>query len=410
MSNTPTNPRAKRHWGDDDSQTNILHIDMDSFYAQVELHLHPELRGRPVIVAGRSARGVVTSATYEARALGVKAGMPTMQARALVPHAAVTMSPHHVYEEYSARVMEVIARFTPVFEQISIDEAFIDVSGSRRRLGSPVQIGQMLRREIRQQTDLPASVGIAAVKSIAKIASAHAKPDGLLLIPAEQSVAFLHSLPVGALWGVGGVTQQKLRIAGVETIADVAHMPRERLKRLVGQASAYQLRNLAWGIDPRSVAPREKEKSISTERTFEDDIRDPAHLERFILEASHECARRLRAAGWVAWTVGIKVRDAARTTVTRSVTLSSPTDLGGAIAEAARQLLSAYGVPRGGVRLMGVKVENLQSRAEGVAVTLDDDGHASAAERAMDAVRARFGSAALRPGSLVDQGRSEAGE
>lgn len=402
MSNTPINPQAKRQWGTDDSLTTILHIDMDSFYAQVELLLHPELNGHPVIVAGASARGVVTSATYEARAAGVKAGMPTMRARALVPHAAVVHSPHSVYEEHSARVMAVIARLTPVYEQISIDEAFIDVTGSRRRLGTPVQIAQLLRSEIRKETGLPASVGIATVKSVAKIASAHAKPDGLLLIPHEATVPFLHSLPVGSLWGVGGVSQKALYREGIETIEQLAHAPERRLVKILGAANAYQLRQLAWGIDPRPVAPRAAEKSISTERTFEKDLRSEDEVESFILHAAHECARRLRKADMVAWTVGIKVRDGSRKTVTRSITLPIPTDLGLTIAHAAQGLFAELGMPVGGVRLCGVKAENLQAREQGVPVALDDDAKDEAAERAMDAVMQRFGISALQPASLLD--------
>lgn len=401
MSETPKNPKAKRHWGDDDSQTNIVHIDMDSFYAQVELQLHPQLRGRPVIVAGNSARGVVTSATYEARALGVRAGMPTAQARSLVPGAAIVGSHHRVYQEFSSRVMDVISRVSPVVEQISIDEAFIDVSGSRRRLGRPVEIAQDLRRAIRKQTGLPASVGISGVKSVAKIASAHAKPDGLLLIPRHRTIDFLHSLPVGSLWGVGPTMQEKLRTAGVDTVAELAHLPLDRLTRLVGHANAHHVHQLAWGIDPRPVAPRQQEKSISTERTFERDLREARDIEAFILEASHECAARLRSLDSMAWTVAIKVRDTERKTVTRSVTLAAPTDQGHTIAREAKGLIRSYGVPRGGVRLLGVRVEGLHRRSDGVPMALDEDEHSGEAEKAMDAIHARFGRGALKPATLV---------
>lgn len=402
MSNTPINPHARRNWGNDDSATNILHLDMDSFYAQVELLLHPEYRGRPVLVAGASARGVVSSATYEARARGVRAGMPTMRARALVPDAVVAHSPHSVYREYSAQVMRVIAQHTPVYEQLSIDEVFIDVSGARRRLGTPVSIAQMLREQIREHTGLPASVGVAAVKSVAKIASAHAKPDGLLLIPGEATVPFLHSLPVGSLWGVGAVTQKTLHKEGIDTVEQLAYTPIQRLVRLLGTAQAHQVHDLAWGIDPRKVGARPKEKSVSTERTFESDVTDPDHLHRFLLEASHECAARLRASQSVAWTVGIKVRDGGRTTVTRSVTLGTPTDLGAVIARAAEELFERVGIPSSGVRLLGVKAEGLHDRASGVPVALDHDSRQDAAERAMDAIRQRFGGSALRPASLYD--------
>lgn len=403
MSNVPTSPHAKRNWGTDDTDTQILHLDMDSFYAQVELQLNPHLRGKPVIVASPSARGVVTSATYEARAQGVKAGMPTMAARALVPHAAMLQSPHSVYEEYSQRVMHVIAQLTPVFEQISIDEAFIDVTGSRRRLGNPTHIAHLLRDHIRRATGLPASVGIASVKSVAKIASAHAKPDGILLIPQQATVEFLHSLPVGSLWGVGSVAQNILQRAGIDTIEQLAHTPQQELNKLLGTANAHHLRQLAWGIDPRTVTPRAIEKSISTEHTFEHDLHRPQDVDAFILRAAHECAHRLRAHKMVAWTIGIKVRDSSRNTVTRSVTLSAPTDLGATIAQAGRELFHTLGMPPAGVRLFGVKAENLQPRSHGVPVTLEGPPRQDAAERVMDAVTTRFGAAALRPAAFLTE-------
>ena len=202
MSNAPRDARAKRDWGSDDSATPILHVDMDSFFAQVEMREDPSLVGRPIIVGGTSGRGVVTSATYEARALGVRAGMPTSRARALCPTAAFIPGSHSLYRRYSRQVMEILATVTPDLEQVSIDEAFLDVSGARRRLGPPTRIARLIRSRIRESVGLPASVGIAATKSVAKIASSHAKPDGLLLIPAPATVDFLHGLPVGALWGL----------------------------------------------------------------------------------------------------------------------------------------------------------------------------------------------------------------
>lgn len=401
MSNTPRSPHARRNWGEDDTGADILHVDMDSFYAQVELRENPALAGRPVIVAGHSARGVVTSATYEARALGVRAGMPTMHARSLCPNAHFVHSPMSLYRHYSAKVMSIIAEFTPVTEQLSIDEAFMDVSGSHRRLGSSVQIAQSLRQRIRSEVGLPASVGIASVKSVAKIASAHAKPDGLLLIPQAATVDFLHSLPVGALWGVGAKTEQILRQRGIDTIAQLAHTPIQDLHRWIGATSAHHLHNLAWGIDPRAVAPRPVEKSIGTERTFEDDLHKREDIDAFLLEAAHDCARRLRKAHMVAWTVSIKIRDANRHTITRSATLSVPTDLGRTIGEHAQALFHAEGIPAAGVRLLGVRAESLQSRDSGVPVALDDDGRPRATEEAMDSIAQRFGASALAPASLI---------
>ena len=401
MSNAPRDARAKRDWGSDDSATPILHVDMDSFFAQVEMREDPSLVGRPIIVGGTSGRGVVTSATYEARALGVRAGMPTSRARALCPHAAFVPGSHGLYRRYSQEVMGILATITPALEQVSIDEAFLDVSGARRRLGSPLEIATLIRTRIRDNVGLPASVGIASTKSVAKIASSHAKPDGLLLIPHEATVGFLHGLPVGALWGVGGRTGAILDREGIDTIGDLAHAPLARLTKLLGVASAHHLHDLAWGIDPRPVAPARAEKSVGMERTFEEDVRSRAQIEEFILAASHDCARRLRAGGVVGWTIGIKMRGADFHTITRSVSLVAPTDTGRDIARAARELFAREDMPIGGVRLFGVRVEGLQSRSGGVAVTLDRDERPAASERAMDQIRTKFGSGALAPATLL---------
>lgn len=412
MSNAPRDTRAKRDWGSDDSHAPILHVDMDSFFAQVEMREDPTLRGRPIVVGGTSGRGVVTSATYEARAVGVRAGMPTARARALCPMAAFIPGNHSLYRRYSQEVMGILATVTPVFEQVSIDEAFLDVSGARRRLGSPTQIGCLIRSRIRESVGLPASVGIAATKSVAKVASAHAKPDGLLLIPRESTVEFLHGLPVGALWGVGGRTGAVLNREGIDTIGELAHAPITRLTRLLGGAVAHHLHDLAWGIDPRAVTNSHVEKSIGMERTFEEDIRSRADIEDFILAAAHDCARRLRASHRVAWTVVIKMRGADFCTVTRSASLVAPTDTGRDIAHAAHALFAREDMPIGGVRLFGVRVEGLQSRRRGVAVTLDRDERPSASERAMDRIRSKFGAGALEPATLLGKtvpGRGGAG-
>ena len=401
MSNAPRDSRAKRDWGSDDSATPILHVDMDSFFAQVEMREDPSLVGRPIIVGGTSGRGVVTSATYEARALGVRAGMPTSRARALCPTAAFIPGSHSLYRRYSRQVMEILATVTPDLEQVSIDEAFLDVSGARRRLGTPTRIARLIRARIRESVGLPASVGIAATKSVAKIASSHAKPDGLLLIPAPATVDFLHGLPVGALWGVGGRTGAILDREGIDTIGDLAHAPVARLSKLLGVAAAHHLHDLAWGIDPRPVTASRPEKSVGMERTFEEDVRSRELIEEFILAAAHDCARRLRAGGVVGWTVGIKMRGADFHTITRSVSLVAPTDTGRDIARAAQSLFAREDMPIGGVRLFGVRVEGLQSRSGGVAVTLDRDERPAASERAMDQIRSKFGAGALAPATLL---------
>ena len=279
MSNAPRDKRRKRFWGDDDSQTNILHIDMDSFFAQVEIRQDPSLVGKAVIVGGSGNRGVVTSATYEARGLGVRAGMPIARARALCPTAVFIPGHFELYRMYSRKVMEIIGRFSPLVEQVSVDEAFVDVKGSRLRFGTPTQIARDIRTQIRGDLGLPASVGIASTKSVAKIASSNAKPDGLLLIPAEATIEFLHGLPVGALWGVGAKSGQILEREGIQTIGQLAEHPVQRLARLLGAAAAHQLHDLAWGIDPRPVCVSREEKSVGMERTFELDIRDRGVLE-----------------------------------------------------------------------------------------------------------------------------------
>lgn len=392
---------VRRNWGDDDSNTPILHVDMDSFFASVEVHERPGLLGRPVIVGGTSSRGVVTAATYEARAYGVRAGMPIAKARAACPQATFLPGRHDLYRQYSEAVMSILQEVTPELEILSIDEAFLDVSGARRRLGSPVQIGQQIRQRIRRGVGLPASVGVSAVKSVAKIASAHAKPDGLLLIPRARSVDFLHELPIGALWGVGKRTAEALGTRGVDTIGDLARIPVEQLSQWVGAAHAATLHDLAWGRDDRSVRTREREKSISTERTFEVNVTDVEELRTFVVASAHDCARRLRRAGLMAWTVSIKLRDSRFSTLSRSRSLLAPTDVGRQISAVALSLVDAVPFPRGGVRLAGVGVSGLCTDDAGIPVLLDDDPRPRAAEVAMDRARDRFGPTALRPASLL---------
>ncbi|MCD4549233.1 DNA polymerase IV [Schaalia sp. lx-260] len=402
MSHAPRDSRGVKDWGDDDSHTPILHVDMDSFFAEVELQENPQLRGRPLIVGGKGNRGVVTSATYEARALGVRAGMPMGRARSLCPHAYVVASRYSLYSQYSHRVMEVLSSITPVYEQVSIDEAFLDVSGARRRLGSPRVIGELIRQRVRTEVGLPASVGIAVNKSVAKIASANAKPDGLLLISHEATLPFLHGLPVGALWGVGARTVEILEREGVTTIGDLAALPIDRVVKLLGTAHAHHVHNLAWGIDPRPVAAVHPEKSVGVERTFEHNIYSREELERFVLAASHKCAARLRRAGLVASGVALKIRDGNFVTVTRSATLPDVTDVGRSLALAAQRLLKAQPIPLAGVRLLGVRAEGLRRADEGFAVPLEEDPRPRATERAMDQVVERFGAYALRPARLLE--------
>ncbi len=401
MSVSARSSSAKRDWGSDDSGTPILHVDMDSFFAAVEVLEDPELEGKPVIVGGLGNRGVVTSATYPAREKGVRAGQPMRQARSRCPEAVVVPGRHGLYREYSKRVMALLGQITDVVEPLSIDEAFLDVSGARRRLGPPVHVANLLRRRMRQEIGLPISVGIASTKSVAKIASAHAKPDGVLLIPAEQTVTFLHSLPIGALWGVGRQTESMLKVRGIDTIGQLAHTDISVLSRWIGETGAYRMHDLAWGRDDRSVGPRPREKSISTERTFGENLIDRSDLERFVLYAAHQCARRLREAELLGWTVTLKLRDAKFATITRSKTLVAPTDVGRVIAQAAHELLRRERIPQGGIRLAGVGVSGLASDESGVPVLLDEDPRDRNTELVMDLVSRRFGADVLKPASLI---------
>lgn len=392
MSRAPRSQAVSR-LGSDDSQTPILHVDMDAFFVEVELLERPHLRGLPVAVGGQE-RGVITSASYEARVFGVNSAMPVAQAKRLCPQLIMIPVRHGIYSTVSRRVMEVLGSFTPLIEQVSVDEAFLDVSGDRRH--SPVEIATMIRETVREEEGVPASVGIAATKHVAKIASAHAKPDGFLLVPKEQTREFLVELPLGAIWGVGEATRKRLQQRGITSVRDVMDIERRDLERLLGKSGA-KLWDLANGIDPRGVETTRVEKSIGKEETYFELLADPAAVKARMLDQSHACARRLRDRSLVAWTVSIKVRDASFTTITRSHTLPTPTNLAQEIYRVASSLLE---MPVGGVRLIGVRVENLEG-GDSSQATLDDDGRTEQAERALDTIRKRFGTGVVGPGTLL---------
>ncbi|WP_128772800.1 DNA polymerase IV [Actinomyces oricola] len=401
MSRAPRAPAARRSWGEDDSATPILHVDMDAFFAAVELLDHPELEGRPVIVGGADGRGVVSAASYEARAFGVSSAMPMAEARRRCPQAVVLPVRHSVYSAVSAQVMSILGEVTPVLERVSVDEAFLDVTGSRRRMGTPVAIGQWIRRQVRARVGVPASVGVAATKFVAKLASAHAKPDGLLLVPAAATQDFLNVLPVGALWGVGEKSAQALARWGIEDVRTLAATEVRLLERILGTAAARHLSDLSHGIDPRPVSPRREEKSIGTESTFFDTITDRDHARRVLLDQCHQCAARLRAGSLRARVVVLKARGADFTTVTRSRTMPASTDLAVDLWATVEALFAALPTPGGGFRLLGVRVEGLGRDADGVQLLLDDNPRRGAPERAADEVRRRWGKKAVAPASLL---------
>jgi DNA polymerase IV len=400
-------PRAtvRRDWGDDEGGCTILHVDMDAFFASVELARRPELRGRPVIVGG-AERGVVLAATYEARAFGVHSAMPMTAARRACPQAIVVPPDHGRYHDVSRSVMAILGEVTALVEQVSVDEAFLDVSGARRRLGPPTVIGAALRDRVRAAHGITCSVGVATTKFVAKLASTHAKPDGMLLVPAAATVPFLRTLPVGALWGVGERTEQALAQWGIRTVAELADTDVPVLQAAVGKVAGAHLHDLAWGRDPRPVEPERSERSVGAETTFEHDLRDLAAVQDRVLELSDRCAARLRQQGYVARTVSVKVRTSDFRTVTRSRTLVTPTDVAREIYLVARELVAGVDLHGLAVRLVGVRAEGLEGRHGSVAQpTLEEavDEHGATrrrAEEAVDAVRGRFGvrSIAMGPG------------
>lgn len=399
--NRPASPQ--RGWGDDTGCT-VLHVDMDAFFASVSLLDRPDLRGRPVIVGGGS-RGVVLSATYEARALGVHSAMPMTRARRLAPQAVVVEPDHRAYSRVSAGVMEVFRAITPLVEPLSLDEAFLDVAGAVRRLGSPARIGELVRARVHDEQGITCSVGVASTKFVAKLASTRAKPDGLLVVPAAEVVAFLHPLPVGALWGVGERTEEQLTRLGLRTVGDLAAVPRATLERALGPAVGRHLADLAWGRDARAVVPHEPDRSIGAEETFGTDVDDPDVVRRELLRLAEKVAARLRRAGYRGRTVSIKVRFADFTTITRSRTLRDPTDVGQQVYATARALYEALGLQRARLRLVGVRVEGLVA-ADGAAEQLLLDAPERGwreAEQAVDRAAERFGRGAVRPATLVER-------
>ncbi|MGZ6793087.1 MAG: DNA polymerase IV [Mycobacteriales bacterium] len=394
----PTGPAG------DDSGCHVLHVDMDAFYASVELLRRPELRGTPVIVGGEGSRGVVLSATYEARRYGVASAMPMSRARRLCPQATVVPPRFEAYAAASAGVMEVFRSVTPLVEPLSLDEAFLDVRGAARRLGGARLIGEWIRATVEDEQGITCSVGVASTKFVAKLASAHCKPDGLLVVPADEVVAFLHPLPVAALWGVGAKTEEVLRKLGLHTVGDLASTPVQTLQRALGPAVGAHLSALAWGRDERVVTPSEPEKSIGAEETFPVDVDDPQVVRRELLRLAERTAARARAAQQVGRTVSLKVRFADFTTITRSRTLPESTDVGRVVFETALALYDALGLERARIRLVGVRLEGLApaaAQARQLQLGERDTGWREA-EQAVDRAARRFGAGAVRPATLVD--------
>lgn len=387
----------------DDSAATVLHVDMDAFFASVELLDRPDARGKPAIVGHAGGRGVVTSATYEARRFGVRSAMPMSQALRLCP-TAIILPPHYEkYTEYSRRVMEIFHEVTPLVEPLSIDEAFLDVAGARRLLGSPRRIAELIRARVVEETGLTCSVGVAGTKFMAKLASGRAKPDGLLVIPPSETLAYLRPLPVGALWGVGASTQASLERMGMRTVADLADAPIAVLQRAVGDAGARRLHDLANGRDARRVVTESREKSVGHENTFGVDVDDADTLRRELLRLSGRVGERLRRHGLEGRTVAIKVRFSDFRTITRSRTLAEPTNVGRRLFEEAWQIFEALALDLRAtpIRLIGVRAEQLLDAGGDALALWDPDEEWRETERALDAVSARFGRGTIGPASLV---------
>jgi DNA polymerase-4 len=329
--------------------------------------------------------------------------MPMTAARRMCPQAIVVPPDMAAYRAVSASVMEVLANVTTLVEQVSVDEAFLDVSGARRRLGPPTVIAARIRERVRAEHGITCSVGIAGTKFVAKLASGHAKPDGVLLVPKQATVPFLHALPVGALWGVGEKTEEVLHRLGLHTVGDLANTPVPTLTRALGPAAGAHLAALAWGRDERVVVPHEPDKSIGAENTFSTDVDDPAVIARELLRLSEKTAARLRASGQVGRTVSIKVRFADFTTITRARTLPEATDVGRVVYDTAVGLYDALGLQRARVRLVGVRVEGILEASELVhQLQLGEREHGwRDAEQAVDRAARRFGAGVVRPAALV---------
>lgn len=407
------------------TETPILHVDMDAFFASVEVVRRPELRGRPVVVGGEGDRGVVAAASYEARAFGVRSAMPSTRARRLCPDIVFLRGDHRLYGEVSGRIMEVFRRYTPLVEPLSLDEAFLDVSGVSRLHGSPEQVAAAIRADLSASESLTCSVGVAPNKFLAKLASGQAKPKaglagpvfgtGIEVVAVDGVEAFLDPLPVQTVWGVGPRTFERLERFGVRTVADLRDVPADTLVSALGRAVGSQLWRLARGIDDRAVEPEQVTKSVGHEETFARDLADPLEIRRHLVRMVDAVARRARSAGVAGRTVSVKLRYPDFTTMGRSHTLADPTDLAVEILEVATGLVDSVDTTPG-IRLLGVSLGNLQDgsvrqlRFNDIEVAQGRAPGWRAAEGAVDEIRERFGNNAIGPAVADELGPKEIGD
>jgi len=374
----------------------IVHADMDAFYAAIEQLDDPRLRGRPILVGPPSARGVVLTASYEARPYGVGSAMPMARARELCPQAVVVPPRFERYREVSRAVMRLFADFSPTVEPLSLDEAFLDMTGAHRIFGQPEAIGAEIQRRVREVTGgLTASIGVATTKYVAKVASGHAKPDGLTIVPADEAQAWLAPQPVRNLWGVGAKTERRLLALGLRTIGDVAAAAPAMLERELGEWG-LKLHALAHADDPRPVIASREAKSIGSERTLERDVADRAAIEHHLRQCAEDVARRLRKHELAATGVRVKLKRADFRLLTRQRALGAPTDVAGELLESARRLLPEFEDP-GPFRLIGIAAYGLQAAGQGGELELESRAtRARALETALDRLHERFGEGSVR--------------
>ena len=380
-------------------QRTILHVDMDAFFAAVEQREHPEYRGKPVIVGGLSSRGVVATASYEARRSGVHSAMPMTTARRRCPDGIFVQGNYALYRAVSAEIFAIFSRYSPLVEPLSIDEAFLDVTGMGLLSPSPRVLAQSLKAEIREKTSLVASVGIAPNKFLAKLASDLEKPDGLVEIRAEDAVRRIAPLPVRRLWGVGRRTEEKLLAQGIKTIGEMQQADEKKLARSLGRRAAHALKELSFGRDERRVEPDHEAKSIGKEVTFERDLESAEEAERELLALAEKVGWRLRLAGVAARTIQLKVRRADFTTFTRSRTLFEARAHDEPIFQTARDLFRELGI-KSGIRLLGVTGENFEPSA---LPSLFRDEKKERLYGAIDALKKRFGESIITKAPLIDK-------
>jgi DNA polymerase-4 len=383
----------------------IIHVDMDAFYASVEVRDNPELRDKPVIVGGTKGRGVVCAASYEARKFGVHSAMPTATAQRLCPDGIFLPVRMSHYAEISRQIRTILLSFTPLVEPLSLDEAFLDVRGCEGLFGPAPQIARSIKERIRSETGLVASVGVAPNKYLAKLASDHGKPDGYIVLQPEQVIAFLHPLPVSRIWGVGARGEKRLHELGIRTIGQLAALSEKQLAERLGEVGRH-FWHLANGIDSRTVVPDRDAKSVSTETTFAQDIDDRAVLRVWLLDLVDHLATRLRHAGLWARTFDVKIRSSDFHTVTRSVTNSEPTNRTNAIWKSVADLfersLTDELLP---LRLLGVGATKLTCEpiVQGSLFDTSEPARDGNIDATVDAIRSQFGNESIRRGCLIDR-------